>query len=323
MSDTAAVLITYNSEAVIGRAIDSCLAAGLEVIVVDNASQDGTVAAVRQRKVQLIANPENLGFAGGANQGIRACKQAFVLLLNPDAALCGPIGVLENACRRPQVGAATGRLTGENGAFQQGFSVRRIPTASALIFENLGINRLWRANPVNSRYRYLDFDPSQESEVEQPAGAFLMIRRDAWEALGGFDEAFYPIWFEDVDFCKRLREGGWKILYCPGTSAIHEGGHSARQLLTESKERYWYGSLLEYAAKHYPRPVHAGVALSVAVGGMLRLLTGIVKRSSPGSTSIYAKVIRLACRSMLFGSSSSTIRVAGRKNTDRAQIHVP
>ncbi len=74
----------------------------------------------------------------------------------------------------------------------------------------LGLNRLWPGNPVNRRYRCLDLDLEAAADVEQPAGAFLLIRRDAWQALGGFDEGFHPIWFEDVDFLKRARDAGYR-----------------------------------------------------------------------------------------------------------------
>ena len=106
---------------------------------------------------------------------------------------------------------------------------------------------------MNRWYRCLDFDPSLPAFVEQPAGAFFLFRRDAWQQLNGFDEAFYPIWFEDVDFCKRLIDGGWQIKYVPESRAVHEGGHSAGKLDRYRKSTYWYVSLLRYAYKHFSK----------------------------------------------------------------------
>ena len=87
--------------------------------------------------------------------------------------------------------------------------------------------------------------------VDQPAGAFLMFSRAAWETVGGFDERFWPVWFEDVDFCARIKAAGFRTYYDPEACAKHSGSHSIRALSLENRERYWYGSLLEYAAKHY------------------------------------------------------------------------
>ena len=80
--------------------------------------------------------------------------------------------------------------------------------------------------------------------VEQPAGAFFMFRRSGWEQLGGFDENFWPVWFEDVDFCARLRSAGFVLRYQPEARATHAGGHSVGRIPLGLRERYWYGSLL-------------------------------------------------------------------------------
>ncbi len=113
---------------------------------------------------------------------------------------------------------------------RRGFTIRRFPTPLTLWFELCGFNRLWPSNPVNRRYRYLDRDLEQAGPVEQPAGAFLMFRRDVWERLGGFDEGFYPVWFEDVDFCRRAADAGYRIEYVPQVEAEHLGGHSVGQI---------------------------------------------------------------------------------------------
>ncbi len=120
---------------------------------------------------------------------------------------------------------------------QSGFTIRRFPTPAALIFELFGINRLWPSNPVNRHYRYLDRDLDQPGPVEQPAGAFLMTRRDVWESLHGFDESFHPVWFEDVDYCKRASGSGYQIRICairPG----HPPGRAFRWPIDPVVPRY-------------------------------------------------------------------------------------
>ena len=125
---------------------------------------------------------------------------------------------------------------------------RAILRPAALMLEVLGVNKVWPGNPVNWHYRCLYQDSAVRSRVEQPAGAFFMFSRLAWERIGGFDERFWPIWFEDVDFCASLKRTGFSVWFNPRAVAKHTGAHSIRTLSVENRERYWYGSLLEYAA---------------------------------------------------------------------------
>jgi GT2 family glycosyltransferase len=141
MNQTGVVVVTYNSAEVIGRCLDSC--AGLPVIVIDNASTDGTRDIVQRRPaVKLIANASNRGFAAAVNQGVGALKTELVLLLNPDAEIETPVDPMAEACARDGVGAAGGKLIDETGKVQSGFALRRFPTPMALTFEVLGINRM-------------------------------------------------------------------------------------------------------------------------------------------------------------------------------------
>ena len=149
------------------------------------------------------------------NQGARAAGDSeFILLLNPDVQLLTAIDQLTESAQ--QHGLAAGRLVDQAGRTQSGLTIRRFPDPRrAGLFELFGINRLWPSNPVNRRYRYLDRDLINPALVEQPAGAFLMVRQDVWKKLGGFDEQFYPVWFEDVDFCRRAVDAGYQIAYVP------------------------------------------------------------------------------------------------------------
>ncbi|MBI3679416.1 MAG: glycosyltransferase family 2 protein [Acidobacteria bacterium] len=322
MKDLAAVIVTHNSASVIGACVDACQRQRVEVIVVDNASGDATIEEVRKRPaVRLIANKENRGFAAAVNQGFAAASHPLLLLLNPDTVVETSLEALRAACLRPDAGAATGRLISADGSFQRGFGVRRLPAPSSLIFEVLGVNRLWPANPVNRRYRCLDLDETRSGTVEQPAGAFLMIRRSAWEAAGGMDESFFPLWFEDVDFCKRLLEKGYLIYYEAEVQARHLGAHSVRQIPGPSREFYWYASLLKYAGKHFSRPWCAVLSLAVVGGALLRLVTGIVLHRKVEPVRTYGKVIRLACRYLLSGGGRGRSS-SGSRYSNQAQIHV-
>lgn len=281
-SSVSAVIVTFSSSAVIRQCLRSLR--GLEeIIVVDNASADETSSIVRREapRIRLIANRVNRGFAAAVNQGVRASRSPLILLLNPDVELGGPLGpenplVVEAA--RPEVGVVGGKLVGADGAAQLGFNVRAFPTPRALAFECLLLNRLWPSNPVNRRYRLLDFDFRKAQDVDQPAGAFLMFRREVFDQVGGFDERFRPIWFEDVDFCLRVQRAGFRNRYVPGCVGRHRGGHSLPALGLEQRQAAWYGNLLRFAGKHFPpaarRSLLSAVRIGLATRGFCSLLRG-------------------------------------------------
>lgn len=306
----AIIVVTYNSAAVIGACLDSCLRVpAATVVVVDNNSSDATVNEVVKRPaVRLLANDSNRGFAGAANQGIGSTDEPFVLLLNPDAVLQSGLGDLLHACRQPGVGAAGGRLVGADGCSQEGFNVRGFPTALTLACEAMGLNRIWPGNPVNRAYR-VPTPQLTTLDVAQPAGAMLMIRRSAWQAIGGFDERFHPIWFEDVDFCWRLRAAGYRIGFVPHAVAEHIGGHSAARLSWASRQLYWYGSLLRYASKHFSTPSRVLVTGAVAAACVPRMIIRLVKYRTLAPISVYSKVMWLSGVCLMSSRSRGGLRV--------------
>ncbi len=268
----AIVVVTYNSGAFIGSCLESTRQTGAEVIVIDNASSDATVAIAEGLGFRVIANRENRGFAAAVNQGVRATTAPFVLLLNPDAKLNTGIDAMVARCANREIGAVAGRLISLDGSPQTGFNIRRFPTPLVFIFESLLINRLWPGNPVNWYYRCLDKRLDQPAQVEQPAGAFLLFSRRAWEQIGGMDEGFYPLWFEDVDFCKRMSNAGFQIFYEPAATAVHHGAHSIAHIRSGTRTEYWYRSLLRYSILHFTPGGRLVTCLGVATGSVLRSL---------------------------------------------------
>jgi N-acetylglucosaminyl-diphospho-decaprenol L-rhamnosyltransferase len=291
-----AVVITFNSADVINGCLNalSKMAPQATAIVVDNASSDGTVACVAARPgVRLIVNPENRGFAAGLNQGVRESGESeFILVLNPDAELLTPLDDLLDAAQCH--GIAAGRLVDEAGRTQKGFTIRRFPTPGSLAFELFGINRVWPSNPLNRHYRYLDRNVDQAGEVEQPAGAFLMVRRDVWKKLGGFDEQFFPVWFEDVDFCRRAVDAGYRIEYVPSVAARHQGGHSVGRIPAASRATYWCVSLLRYAAKHFAPSSFRGICAAVVLSSVPRMALGMIQEGTPSPATTYLHIMRFA-----------------------------
>jgi N-acetylglucosaminyl-diphospho-decaprenol L-rhamnosyltransferase len=291
MNRITALIVTYNSADHIAACVNAALTYCAEVLVVDNASTDATLATI-PKGARVIVNPRNQGFAGGVNVGMNEAGFDTVLLLNPDAVLLDDPAPLV----REDAAVAAGLLVDAAGHAQTGFSVRRFPTPAALVFEALGLNWLWPSNLVNRRYRALDLDLTRAQDVEQPAGAFLLIRRDAWRAVGGFDERFHPVWFEDVDFLKQIHHLGLRIRFVPSVRAEHAGGHSVNRLEAPLRTGYWYGSLFKYAGKHFSPAGRRAVALAVIAGVGARWAISILRGAS-GSAQGWRQAIMLAIRS--------------------------
>jgi GT2 family glycosyltransferase len=296
-----AVIVTYNSEEVINSCLEalSKMAPQVSAVVVDNASSDRTVALVRaQGGAKLIANDHNRGFAAAVNQGVReAGSNDFILVLNPDTQLLTAVDTLEAASERH--GLSAGRLVDADGKTQAGFTIRRFPTPISLAFELLGINRLWTSNPANRAYRYLDRDLDQPGPVDQPAGAFLMFRQEVWQKLGGFDEQFYPVWFEDVDFCRRAADAGYQIAYIPSVTARHQGGHSVSRISAQRRASYWCVSLLTYAVKHFRPWAFRGICAAVVLGSVPRMVAEMISERTLSSVVTYCNIMRFAGRCLV------------------------
>lgn len=293
------IIVTYNSAAAIAACLEALAHEDCEIVVVDNASADDTAQRVEQLAAEyplrFTRNAENRGFGGAANQGAGEATGDVLLILNPDAlAEPGAIAALLKCMESTGADAAGGALLEADGRPDRGFTFRRLPTLWSLIFEATLVNQLWPGNPVNRRYRCLDADYSQPQEIEQPAGACLAVRRTMWDKLGGFDEQFFPVWFEDVELCKRLRDQGGRIIYCPEARFRHSGGHSVGQLSFRDKQLYWYGNMLRYARKHFSRGEVFLLRLAIIKGMVLRMigaLFGARKTSLGESLRAYWAVI--------------------------------
>lgn len=328
---TGVVIVSYNSASCLVPCLEAVLKHFQEVVVVDNGSADGSAACARRvaltegQRLDVWEAGKNLGFAGGVNAGVRRLRTANVLVLNPDVILAPGEGLraaLEESLALERTGAVAGVLREPGRGPQAGFTVRCLPRAWDLILEAMGVNALWPSNPANVRYRCLDLDLNEAQEVEQPAGAFFMFRREAWDELGGWDEGFHPVWFEDVDFCRRLRAAGWKIRLAPEARGAHEGGHSVRKLVPSSRASYWYGSLLRYSAKHLGPWRTRAVALAVLLGITGRMILDTVHRRDEASAG-FSAVMRLALRTMGTGRAPATpVNSSQRANQGLTTRHI-
>lgn len=226
--------------------------AAMEVIVVDNVSADGSAAMVTTEfpQVTLVASPKNLGYAQGNNEALKRAGGDWVLLLNPDVVVHPDAltKAVQFAQAHPDAGAVGGRLVGADGRTQR--SLRSFPDPGPVLWEYLGLSRLFPRSRVFGAYRMTYFDYDQAAEVDQPMGSFLLLSRRALDDVGLMDPQF-PIFFNEVDWCWRAkREKGYAIYYMPDVVVTHYGGGSTRQvkarMITES-----HRSLLRFYQKHY------------------------------------------------------------------------
>ncbi len=297
----AAVVVAYASADVLPQCLASLRGQVAETVVVCNDHGASAPAALREQHPDAtwIDNPSNRGFAAAVNQGVAATTAPVVLLFNPDCELRSGVGDLADACQRVGVAGAGGLLLDQGGAPQAGFFARSLPTPAAMVAELLGLNRVWPGNPVNRRYRLLDLDPSEECEVGQPAGAFLALRRDALIQVGGFDEAFHPCWWEDVDLCRRLSNAGYSLVYVPRAAATHAGGHAVGTLALDASLQAWYGGLMRYVRKHLARRDRRGVESTLIAGLALRGLFFCLAKGRPDTAVSYLTFLHGACSGSL------------------------
>jgi GT2 family glycosyltransferase len=248
--------------------------ASLEVIVVDNASGDDTVKQLPQAFpwVRLIASDANLGFTRGNNQGYAASSGRFVYFLNPDteldhghthrlAAAAGlppphdSLALLYAAiAAAPGVGMVGPQLRYPDGEQQP--SIRRFPIPSTGFFESTWLGRLWRSNPWSRRMHMVDWPVGYRHDVDWITGAAMLCRREALEAVrtneGPFDERFF-MYSEELDLCRRLKLGGWRIVYVPEAVVIHYEAKSSEQA-SAARHIHFNTSKVAYYDKWFPRP---------------------------------------------------------------------
>jgi N-acetylglucosaminyl-diphospho-decaprenol L-rhamnosyltransferase len=230
----AVVVVNYNSGEFLPRCIASVYAAAgdlaLDVVVVDNASRDGSAqrAAGEHPAARILENPVNRGFAVAANQGIRSTAASFALLLNPDAQISGGTlaALLKVAGERPRAGAIGLLVRNPDGTVQP--SARKVPG----LLESLGhafLGPVFPNNPFTRSYTMAGWDRTTEREVEWISGSAMLLRREAYDEVGGFDEGYF-MYVEDVDLCTRMRRARWAVLFSPEVEVVHEIGVSSRRM---------------------------------------------------------------------------------------------
>jgi len=227
-----------------------------QVVVVDNASSDETAEIINEKKTKnldFIQNTVNVGFTKAVNQGVKIAGGEYILILNPDTQLTeGSVErLMETISPDNTIGLVAPQLRFPGGSIQ--YSCRRFPTFWNVLTEMTGLSRIFHRSRFLNGWKMGYFDHETEVDVDQPAGAALMVKKDLLNGLGGLDEHF-PMFFSDVDLCKRIKDMGKRIVFCPDAVITHRGGSTTlgrRPGLIASSHL----SLIKYFMKHHRRIV--------------------------------------------------------------------
>jgi len=252
----------------------------IEIIIVDNASTDGTAEMVNLEfpQVKLLVNSQNLGYTKANNIGINHSRGKYILLLNPDTIVHqGALqALIDCAESHPEAGIIGAKLLNPDGSVQR--SARSFPDIGAGLFRNTFLGRLFPNNPFVRRYLLTDFGYDEVREVDWVSGAAMLVRRDLIERIGGLDERFWA-YCEDVDLCWRAWQAGYKVLFCPNAVITHKVGRSSDQRLVPSLIQH-HKSMWLFYLKNYRHRYPLLLFPLIGLGILLRLAGALLKVAS-------------------------------------------
>jgi GT2 family glycosyltransferase len=261
----SALIVSYNTRALLIESIGSVVnEAGVEVVVVDNASHDGSADTVAEQfpNVHLIRSGTNLGFAAAVNRAAACARGEHLLVLNPDARLePGALDALVKCMStHPRAGLVGPALQYPDGSPQA--AAFRFPGLAQIVLDLYPIDRL-----MDSRWNGRIWSAREPVQIDHPLGACMLIRRTAWDDVGPLDEGYF-MYVEEVDWCRRARQRGWQIWHDPRALAVHHAGQSTRQQADSMHAQLWRSRLRYYQL--YSGPVYNRLVHTLLRLGMRR-----------------------------------------------------
>jgi GT2 family glycosyltransferase len=282
MTEPSIVIVNWNTRGMLLKCLESVYETikgrNFDTWVVDNGSTDGSPGAVRERfsRVRLIENSENLGFARANNQALELIQSPYVVLLNSDIVLTPSAleTIIDFMDRKKDTGICGPQLLNEDGTKQN--SIASIPTLATELLNKSLLRRLFP-----EKYPGKELDIKEPMEVESIVGACMVVRKKAIESVGLLDEDFF-FFLEETDWCKRMRDKGWKILHHPGSRVYHVQGGSARLTNVRARVEYWRSRYTFFRK-------HRGLAarLLLAAGLSVRLLANFVAALLYGAVTLF------------------------------------
>lgn len=292
--DLSICILTHNQPRLLPLCVSACVSeidrAGIdaEIVIVDNGSADGypqTLATYSS--VRIIRSGHNLGFSSGNNLAISQSRGRSILILNDDAVLqqLSLRLMLQKLQSDSKIAAVGPKLLNPDGSLQRGFTNKRATTLRSILS---GVLRVWRFFDrwwLTRRMLTQMKDDHKSAEADELAGACLLLRRQALDEVGLFDDSFY-YWSEDADLCWRLRKAGWKVFYAAEAQVTHHGSASLNQLETFERSRMFYESLAHFMQKHWHPLRYRVSAIILGLAFVLRVPAGLAYRIvRPGTSS--------------------------------------
>ncbi|GAS84712.1 glycosyltransferase family 2 protein [Paenibacillus amylolyticus] len=290
--DVSIIIVNFNTRQLTLDCLASMYASQTsykyEVIVIDNASHDGSVEAIREvyPDVQLIANQNNTGFAVANNQGMELAKGRYILLLNSDTVVQPDTlhTMIYFMDRHPEMGASGCKVILPDGSLDKACK-RGFPTPSASFYYAFGISRLFPDRPKFNQYQLGHLSPDDEYPVDCLVGAFMLVRRETIDQVGGLDETFF-MYGEDIDWCYRIKEAGWGIFYYPRTYIVHYKGGSARRKPLKITYEF-HRAMWVFHRKHYAKKYNLLTNAAVWMGISLKFTLSLLRsKLSPPSRQV-------------------------------------
>jgi hypothetical protein len=249
MSSVSIIIVTYNSEKEIIKCINSLLPQlndfDGKIIIIDNDSTDKTISFIKDidsKSISIIQNKENFGYTKANNQGIKNVKGDYILFLNPDTIV--PNNTIKNLLNEikddKKLGVIAPQLRFPDGEIQN--SCRRFPRRRDILYDSIGLSKIFNNSKEFNYWKMGDFDHKKSSLVDQPAGAALLIPKMIFDEIGLLDEQF-PMFFSDVDLCKRIWDAGYNVRFTIKSFIIHKGGASVYRkrikMIVSSHFSFW------------------------------------------------------------------------------------
>ena len=283
------IVVTYNSEDVIEKALRSILENShnfeIEILIIDNKSKDHTINKIasffetNNEPYNLIKNDKNLGFAKGVNLGLKASSGDFIIIMNPDVFIMQ--GFFDKMVlpfkKYSDLGAAAPQHLNKNDNIIP--SCRRFPNRITVISEIFLLSRIFKNSLVFNKWKMPDFDHETEIFNCQPMGSCLMLPRSTVEKTGYMDEKFF-LFFNDVDYCRRIIDNGMKILFYPDAKIIHHKGHSIYRHRVKSvyySHIGFYRYINKYSKNIFEKLLNIPIFLLLALSGLLRIILFLPK----------------------------------------------
>ncbi len=314
--DVSVIIVNWNTRDMLRDCLRSVYEQtkqiGFEVVVIDNASQDGSVNMVRREfpAVVLITNSENRGFAAANNQGMEVARGRYVLLLNSDTLVLDDAlaATVRFADAHPGAAVVGCRVLNPDRSLQP--TCFLYPSLLNMVLSSTYLYKLWPRSRFLGRERMTWWDRSDVRDVDVVTGCYMLVRREAIDKVGVMDDHYF-VYGEETDWCYRFKAAGWRVLFTPEAQIVHFGGGSSRRVAYQMKLQL-YGSILRFMRKHRHRVVYSLACLLCASFFLIRvpywLGRAAVARGNRRACYLMAKTYAVGAFKALRGWESLCVR---------------